>query len=545
MAGERSYGEAIKDARGRLHLSLAELQKRMAALGYKISVQRLEQLEYDQRGLNVRGQLRLRQIAETLRGAARELGWGAEQIAAQLSDAALFPGYLSETGIAAKWATPGAAESPAALVNATILFIDLMNSVALSTALSLWEYNELITDYQAVLREVLDSISASYPVGEYYLGGDQLAVFFYDSDDAAVRAEVDELRREVSRGGGVPAREADRAALTARLAELEAQLSSHRDRALYGALRCAVAVKNAWIAHPRNVLRVATDQPVLDVGIGINTGNVVLQQRGDGSRRIEGFAINFAKRVEGFSRHGRYCRIMLSRTAYETFRGIVVENTMLKQRAFFQTYTPSEGTLKGLAPGTEVFELKFFHRLAGFAIPVEQIRLHRDIFENDPTNIWAYTNLLNHHLYRLGELEVAQEIAQKALYCNPGNEKIYYDLSVIHQQRGELDLAREYALQCLRLNDQMDIAWQLLAELDMARGAGADEIVSYINRALAQSPHSADLHLMLALQLAGAARRDEAQKHFDRAREIFPGLEARFAHEAAQFAQLMGSSPLK
>ena len=138
--------------------------------------------------------------------------------------------------------------------------------------------------------------------------------------------------------------------MATRLAELETQLNSHRDRALYGALRCAVAVKNAWIAHPRNVLRVATDQPVLDVGIGINTGNVVLQQRGDGTQRIEGFAINFAKRVEGFSRHGRYCRIMLSRTAYETFRGIVVENTMLKQRAFFQTYTPSEGTLRGWQP---------------------------------------------------------------------------------------------------------------------------------------------------------------------------------------------------
>jgi hypothetical protein len=328
--------------------------------------------------------------------------------------------------------------------------------------------------------------------------------------------------------------------VTDRAAELEDQIARHRDRALYGALRCAVAVKNAWIAHPRNVLRVETDQPVLDVGIGINTGNVVLQRRGQGNLRIEGFAINFAKRVEGFSRHGRFCRIMLSRTAFETFRGIVVESTMLKQRAFFQSYTPSEGTLKGLAPGTEVFELKFFHRLAGFAIPPEQIRLHRQIFENDPTNIWAYANLINFHLFGRGEFEIAQEIAHKALYSNPGNEKIYYDLAVIKQQRGELDLAREYALQCLRLNDQMDIAWQLLAEIDLARGASAVEIVSYINRALALSPQSADLHLFLAVQLA-PSRKNDALRHYGRALEIFPGLESRFPQEAAQFAALIAN----
>jgi class 3 adenylate cyclase len=421
--------------------------------------------------------------------------------------------------------------------------VDLMNSVALSTALSLWEYNDLISDYQAVLREVLESISATYPVGEFYLGGDQLAVFFYDPADAEVREQVEELRRNLS-GGGISAADGRMdSSATGRLAELELALAGHRDRALYGALRCAVAVKNAWIAHPRNVLRVETDQPVLDVGIGINSGNVVLQRRGDGTQRIEGFAINFAKRVEGFSRHGRYCRIMLSRTAYETFRGIVVENTMLKQRAFFQTYTPEEGRLKGLSPGTEVFELKFFHRLAGFAIPPEQIKLHRQIFENDPTNIWAYTNLLNHHLFRLGELDTAQQIAQKALYCNPGNEKIYYDLSVIHQQRGELDLAREYALQCLRLNEQMDIAWQLLAEIDMARGPVSEEVISYTNRALAQSPQSADLHLLLAVQLATTERKQEAQKHYGRALAIFPGLESRFPDEAAQFARLMGTAP--
>ena len=70
-------------------------------------------------------------------------------------------------------------------------------------------------------------------------------------------------------------------------------------------------------------------------------------------------------------------------------------------------------------------------------ISPEEIRLQRQIFENDPTNIWAYTNLVNFHLFIGGEATVAREIAQKALYCNPHNEKIYYDLAAIHQHDGE------------------------------------------------------------------------------------------------------------
>jgi class 3 adenylate cyclase len=494
----------------------------MAALGYAISVQRLEQLEYGGKRLNVRGQQRLRDIAAALRAIAAEQGWSSGLVERELADGALFP-QLFPAGSAGAGEPVEQESTEPALIHATVLFIDLMNSVALSTALSVWEYNDLVNDYQAVLREVLEAISGTYPVGEFYLGGDQLAAFFYTPGDAQLREEVDALR-----SGAAPDPQ--------RAAELEAQLTRSRDRALYGALRCAVAVKNAWIAHPRNVLRVQTDQPVLDVGIGINTGNVVLQQRGDRGLRIEGFAINIAKRVEGFARHGRYCRIMLSRSAFEVFRGIVVEETMLKQRAFFESYAPGEGTLKGLPPGTEVFELKFFHRLAGFTISEEEITLQRQIFESDPTNIWAYTNLVNFYLFSHGDLTTARQIAQKALYCNPHNEKIYYDLAVVHQELGELDLAREYAFQCLRLNEQMDIAFQLIAEVDLARGADPSSVISYVNHAIALSPRSAALHLFLAVQLISLERLDAARKHYEAAREIFPGTDARYPNIAAQFA---------
>jgi tetratricopeptide (TPR) repeat protein len=398
-----------------------------------------------------------------------------------------------------------------AVINATILFIDLMNSVALSTALSLWEYNDLINDYQSVLRSVLDEIRGNYQVNEWYLGGDQLAAFFYHADDAGLHERAVALRR---RNPG-----------SARADEIDAQLLRNRNRALYGALRCAVNVKNAWMGHPRNISRVETDQPALDVGIGINTGNVILQHRTDGTTRIEGFAINYAKRVEGFARHGRYCRVMLSKSSYETFRSIVAGHSMLKQRAFFETYYPGEGQLKGLSAGLEVYELKFFHRLLGFAISPEYVRLYAQIFENDPTNIWAYANLMNYHLYQEEDVATSLAIAQRGLYSNPRNEKIYFDLAKINHLRGEFDLAHEYCRRCLELNPEMDIAYDLLADVEVALGGSWDNVLKYRSQALALTPGSASYHYELAVALAKSGRLADGRRHYHEAKRIYPEID--------------------
>jgi len=397
------------------------------------------------------------------------------------------------------------------MVDATILFIDLMDSVALSNSLTLLEYNDLINDYQETLRSVLGAIAKDYAVGEWYLGGDQLAVFFYDLQDAEMREDILRLR---ARNPKSP--KAD---------QLEARLNRQRSRSLYGALRCAVQVKNAWIRDPRNVTRVEAQQPVLDVGIGINTGNVILQQRLDGLNRIEGFAINFAKRVEQFSRYGSFCKIMLSKTAFETFRNTVVGHAMLKQRAFFEPYTPQAGVLKGLAPGTQVYELKFFHRLAGFSITDEYVPLFTHIFIADPTNIWAYSNLLNYHLYQRGDIETSSALAHRALYANPNLEKIYYDLAEINVRQNEYEAAREYCMRCLALNDQMDIAYDMLADIETRTAGSWEEVLNYRTKALALSPDGAELHLDLAIALCKLGRKSEACRHLTRAREIFPGID--------------------
>ncbi len=321
---------------------------------------------------------------------------------------------------------------------------------------------------------------------------------------------------------------------------IERELAQRRSRALYGALRCAVMVKNAWIGHPRNVARVASQQPVLDVGVGLNTGQVILQERGDGRTRIEGFAINFAKRVEGFSRYGDYCKIMLSKTSYETFRSTVIGHSMLKQRAFFRIYTPQAGLLKGLAPGTHVYELKFFHQLAGFTIPAGQVQLYEQVFRMDPTNIWAYSNLMNFHLYDQGDLDSALATAHKALYSNPENEKIYFDLAKINSECAEYELAHEYCQRCLALNSEMDIAYDLLGDIERKRGGSFEDVRAYRAKALALSPDSAAYHFELATALAQLGRRDEARLHYLRAQELYPEIKAHFVELTEQLEELLG-----
>jgi class 3 adenylate cyclase len=380
------------------------------------------------------------------------------------------------------------------IINATILFIDLMNSVALSSSLSLWDYNKLINEFQETQRQVLDEIEELYPVGEFYLGGDQLAVFFYDPTQAV------ELERD------------------------EGAAQAVRNRTLYGALRMAVAVKNAWISHPRNLARLEGDQTVLDLSIGINSGNVVIERRGDGQARIEGFAINLAKRVQGYARYGRYCKIMLSKSAYDTYRGIVVQHVMLKQRAFFEVWTPQEGSLKGLPPGTEVHELKFFHRLSGFGIAPDSVGTYERIFQRDPTNLWAYTNLINYFLYNTEDHSRAREIAERALYSNPGNEKIYYDLAILYLQCKDYELARQYCRECLHLNTQMDIAYDLLSELEMLTNGDVGRALEHISRALALSPGCATYQINMAALLKRNGMEQAAQQHYDRAVELFPGI---------------------
>jgi class 3 adenylate cyclase len=426
------------------------------------------------------------------------------------------------------------------MLTATILFVDLMGSVNISNHLSLLEYNDLINDYQGMLREVLQRLrdhQPPYPIGEASLAGDQLAIFFYDPADAKREAEVLRLQ-QVLADPGTGLDPAAYKAVQAEYKELATKLEEAELRQLYAALRCAVDIKNTWIAHWRNIARIRVQQPVLDVGIGINSGQVILEERGDGGVRIEGYAINFAKRVEGYARYGRFCKIMLSKRSYEVFRRAKVHHVMLKQRAAFEAYEPQPGQLKGLAPGTKVYELKFFHRLAGFSIPHGQVDTFEQIFHADPTNLWAYVNLVNYYLHVAEDWVRAKEVASTAMYTNAQNEKIYYDLALASFGRKEYDNASQYGQRCIRVNDEMDMGYDLLADIAVKRGDW-EEVLRLRSLALSLAPESAGYALDVAIAQAELGRTEEALRYYGRALTLYCDLPERFPEDVGRIERLI------
>ncbi len=397
---------------------------------------------------------------------------------------------------------------PATLVNATILFADLMDSVAISAVLDFWGYDELITQFQKYSQDAADKVGSGL-VAECVVAGDQLALFLYD------RAQVERNHKILS----LPEEDPER---------LKLEEENHRssDEALFCALRAAIMLKNAWLSAPTNFERVSSRHLPFDLGIGIHNGICVLRERAGGGARIEGFAINFAKRIEGFSRMARVTRVMLSRGAAQRLRFVRRRFVVMRQRLGFIAHNPEEGALKGLQHGLELFELKFFHRLN--VLPSEeQVPVFEQLLRMDPINVWAYHMAVEHYAYRVKEgkgLDKAKELAILAMLARPDSEKIYYDLATIAKRQNELLQARFYIEQALAVNPKWDALYGFMAELEEDLGSRErDKVLEYLLRAYALCPDSPQNCYDLGEAYYKMGRKEEACKFITKAVEGHPG----------------------
>jgi class 3 adenylate cyclase len=362
-------------------------------------------------------------------------------------------------------------QDPAQLVNVTILFADLLDSVRISSVLDFWAYDDLITEYQHYLNSAADEIGSEL-VAERYVKGDELVLFLYD------RNQVERNRAILSLPEGDPKRK-----------RLEAENAKCDDEALFAALRAGIMLKNAWLSSPVNFHRVTSRQLPFDLGIGIHSGLCVLRERSDGSTRIEGYAINFAKRIESYSRMGRVTRLMLSRTATQHLRFVRRQHVVVRQRLGFISHKPSGGDLKGLQAGLELFELKFFHRLQ-ILPPEDKAAVFEQLLRNDPVNIWAYHMSVENYIRHEASLDKARELALLAYANLPDNEKICYDLGTIAKLKGELEQARFFAGRAVELNREWDLPLGLLCELEYMGDADPKKMLAYQRRGYALCPDS-------------------------------------------------------
>jgi len=389
------------------------------------------------------------------------------------------------------------------LVDVTILFADLMNSVAISAVLDFWAYDELIEEYQKHLLAAVEE-AGDYPIAERYVAGDQLALFFYDPEQIQRNEEIRQL----------PGDDPQRRQLLNRNREVS-------DNALFGALRTAILLKNSWLSTPMNMERVNARHLPFDVGIGIHQGICVLRERGDGTKRIEGYAINFAKRIEGYSRTGQVTQVMLSRGATERLRFVRRKHVVMRQRLGFISYTPGPGELKGLQEGLQLFELKFFHRLA-ILPPAEKIPIFEQLLRTDPRNIWAYHMAAEHYAFRLRELEKARELALMAREARPDSEKVHYDLATIAKEMGEFDEALFLAKRALSLNPNWDLAYGLVAEIELVRGGDPRKALEYEKRAYALCPDSPQSNWDLGEAYSIVGDKEAAGRYIRQAIELYP-----------------------
>jgi class 3 adenylate cyclase len=407
-------------------------------------------------------------------------------------------------------------------IHAAVMFADLENSVMISSALSGPEYDRLINSFQQTMLELVRSLQEQgYRVGEYNVVGDQLSVFLYDPEEVARNYALD---------GPEPVRGAARAAL------VEQCLKVNQDLAI-SALKAAIQLKNRWLVQESNLERVLRHREPLGLAIGLHCGRVYLTNRADGTRRIEGYAINLGKRVESCAREGRYSRIMVSQKARDLIRTAVVKHTQLRQRIFFHRHDLPLELLKGVTRAQALYELKFYHRI-GLHVPQEAIELYESIFAVDHTNLWAYNQLVDYYAYNTKDWERVSQLANIASVVHPEDEKVQYDLSKYYFQQGNLDMSQEYALEALRLNPGFDLAHEQLALIATGKDDNAGQIAHWRD-AVRLSPNSAVNHYNLGLALIYANQTEAGTHHILEAVRIYPDYrqEQIFAEGLARLAE--------
>lgn len=405
-------------------------------------------------------------------------------------------------------------------IHAAVMFADLENSVMISSALSGPEYDRLINSFQHTMLELVRSLKEQgLRVEEHHVAGDQLSVFFYDPEEVA---------RNYAMDGPEPVQGAERAEVVEQCHKINQELA-------ITALKAAIQLKNRWLVQEANLERVLHHREPLGLAIGLHCGRVYLTNRPDGTRRIEGYAINLGKRVETCAREGRYSRIMVSQKTRDQIRTSVMKHTQLRQRIFFHRHDLPLELLKGVTRAQALYELKFYHRI-GVHVPKEAIELYESIFAIDHTNLWAYNQLADYYAYQTKDWERVHQLANIACVVHPEDEKVQYDLSKYYFHKGNLEMSQEFALEALRLNPSFDLAHEQLAMIASCREDNT--AIDHWRDAVRLSPNSAVNHFNLGLALLDEDQAETGTYHVLEALRIYPGYSQDQAVFTAALAEL-------
>ena len=293
-------------------------------------------------------------------------------------------------------------------VTATILFVDIMDSMEMANYWDTRKYSDFLNEFQRVMQ---DSICLwRTGIKQVKLAGDELVVFYCSNDIA---------------------------------------------EDILNAIQLANTLKILWYVSYTNWRRVREGKKILDLGIGINTGDVTYEHRPvvkklekllPKRKTFEGLPISLAKRIESFSRQGRYSRIMVG------------HRTMAELNKLYHHYEcESMGLqrLKGMSQEIPVFELKSCYSLEGEILgelpdlgwAVTQLERIK-VFE--PSNIWLLMTLIDIYRNKKNYKRV-EKLCREAIAIDDSVVNIHDELGISLWNQKKYKEAIEYFNNSIRL----------------------------------------------------------------------------------------------
>ena len=356
---------------------------------------------------------------------------------------------------------------------ATVLFADVVNSGGISDVLTLDEYDHFLMDFQRTVLDVTKEKLAGLPAAAYEssIRGDELCIIMYHEPK-------EDLRRAVEIAG---------------------------------------ALKVAWLLHARNRARVDEGKEIYDIGIGIHTGDVIVDYHLDDTltrMTAEGYAINFAKRIEGVSRDGKYTRVMVSQEVYWA----------LKDEGLGITFAPPVYTgLKGIFNKMALYEIKCFlgERYGAGRIAMDDtgLELLARAFLKKPYSLWLGYQLADFLAYEKHNFELCQQVLDRFIEIDdqvPGVWTIYGD---IYEEAKEAERALECYKTAVKLDATNPAVWYNLARLYGQLGEPEQEQHCFL-KVTRLDPNDAKAFNNLGVTFDRAGQLDRAAENYRRATRL-------------------------
>lgn len=222
------------------------------------------------------------------------------------------------------------------------------------------------------------------------------------------------------------------------------------------AINIALELKRQWLCSHENRCRIVKHGLLpIDLGIGIHVGRTLVRKGKKGSgnpggMKPEGYAINLAKRVEGYSRAGKFSHLFLSESAEGTVNDLPDEITYLFDEP--ETITP-----KGISRDIRVYEVKHHFLPTDWKEASEKSERARTLLDPSTVDIATLKEALR---INPTNLWLREELIRSSML-------VEYDKLPVEKREDEAALKATFALakelaESMRQSEQRDAGWMFI-----------------------------------------------------------------------------------